>query len=148
METNSGGLEQFDKSINHPYMEKLQGTLAQHKKLLSHLELRMVLIGQNSANLSEYDINENEIIKIKTEGEIDILKRTITEKEGYFKKFMQQFVIDLDDMEKNYDTILQKAKDSKKDAIRDVLYKVKWDVLENNTEVKLHFYKRLKKLIG
>ena len=136
-----------NKPINHPYMQTLQGTLEVHKKLLSCLEKRIAIIGQNASSLTEYDLNENEITKIKTIGEIDILKRIIREKEQYFIKFMHQFVAEVEDLEKNYDSVLRKAKTSKNDAIRHILYSAKWDTIESNIEVKLALYKRLKKML-
>lgn len=133
--------------INHPYMRKLQGTLKTHKDLLACLEKRIALLGQNAAHATEYELNENEITKIKTLGEIDILQRIIREKEQYFVKFMHQFVKDMEELERNYESLLNSAKISKNDEVRSVLYSVKWDVVESDIEVKLHLYKRLKKLM-
>jgi hypothetical protein len=133
--------------INHPYMKRLQSTLQTHKALLACLEKRIVLLGQNASTATEYELNENEITRIKTGGEIDILKRIIAEKEKYFINFMHQFVQDLEEVEQEYDSLLIKAQESKKDEVRNVLYNVKWDAVQESIEVKIHLYKRLKKLL-
>jgi len=132
--------------MNHPYAEKLQETLKTQKKMLECLEKRLVLMTESYATKTEFEKNEIEILRIKTEAEIDILKRVISEKENYFVRYMQQFVADLEDMEKNYERLLKicRAQQNANDGAKQLLNSVKWDVLEKNIEVKVHFYKRMK----
>lgn len=137
------------KPINHPYMDKLQSTLNEYKYKLSCLEKRLVLIDHDSANASDYELNEKELIKIKTKGEIDILSRIIKLKEEYFIKYFKTMSVELDDMEKNYDKILNKAKSQrrKNKAIDNLMSTIKVDVLKVNDEVKLHYYKAIKQAL-
>lgn len=44
------------------------------------LELRLALIGQNNSTKSEYEKNEDDIIRIKTQTEINKLKSIIVQK--------------------------------------------------------------------
>lgn len=131
-------------------MEKLQGTLNTSKELLGCLEKRLVLIGQDAANQNDFQRNENQILRIKTLGEIDSLKKIIEAKEQYFIKYMHQFVRDLELMENQYESLLHKAQQqaNKNDELRNLLYSVKWDIVEENIEVKLILFKRLKKILG
>lgn len=133
--------------INHPYMSFLQSTLQTHKQLLECYEKRMSLISIGSASKNEYEKNEIQITRIKTQSEIDICKRVIKEKEDYFVKFMNQFVVDLDECEKNFDSLLQRAKFSSDAAIMNILHAANYNAIHQNAEVKIHFYKRLKKLL-
>lgn len=137
-------------ALSHPYMEKLQGTLNTHEELLDCLEKRLALIGTDAANQTDYDLNENKILRIKTLGEIDSLKKIIKAKKDYFIKYMHQFVRDMELMEKQYDSLLHKAqqKANKNDELRDLLYSVRWDIVDTNVEVKLILFKRLKKILG
>jgi hypothetical protein len=135
--------------INHPYLKVLQDTLKAHKTLLECLEKRMTLIHIDYATKNEYEKNEIEITKIKTKTEIDAVKGVIKKREEYFDIFMKQFVLDAEDMEKNYDSILEKVKSNqnKITGAKDLLYAVNWKAVEENIEVKIALYKRLKDLI-
>ena len=132
--------------MNHPYIKTLQDTLATHKKLLDCLEKRLVLIHTKYTEKNEYEKNEIEITKIKTVGEIDALKKVIKAREEYFEKYMKQFVIDVEEMEKNYETVLNKVKNNqdKIQGAKELLYAVNWKNVEENIEVKIKLYQRLK----
>jgi hypothetical protein len=141
--------EIIDNSINHPYLQNLKNTLVTQKTMKECLEKRLFLIHLDYVNKSEYEKNEIEITKIKTQGEIDVLKRVIDEKENYFIKYMKQFVVDIEEVEKEYDSVLQKAKIKaiNNTAITNILNSVNWRVVEENAEVKIYLYKRLKDLL-
>jgi hypothetical protein len=127
----------------------LQDTLKVHKTLLECLEKRMTLIHIDYATKNEYEKNEIEITKIKTKTEIDAVKGVIKKREEYFDSFMKQFVLDAEEMEKNYDSILDRIKtnQNKITGAKDLLYAVNWKAVEENIEVKINLFKRLKDLI-
>lgn len=139
----------IDKSINHPYLQQLKNTLVTQKTMKECLEKRLFLIHLDYVNKSEYEKNEIEIAKIKTQGEIDVLKRVIDEKENYFIKYMKQFVIDIEEVEKEYENIIKKAKikATTNTEMTNLLGSVNWKNVEENVEVKIHLYKRLKDLL-
>jgi hypothetical protein len=139
----------IDKSINHPYLQNLKNTLVTQKTMKECLEKRLFLIHLDYANKSEYEKNEIEITKIKTQGEIDVLKRVIDEKENYFIKYMKQFVLDVEEVDREYQNILDKAKIKaiNNTEMVNVLDSVNWKVVQENIEVKIHLYKRLKDLL-
>ena len=135
---------QVVEKITHPYMDTLQETLAIHKKLLSHLELRLKLTPDFRC---EYDKNEHEILKIKTIAEINAVRRDIAVKEEYFAKYMKQFEIDMEECNKYFDTVMNKAK---KSSIKDVLEKynqINWQNVNSNMQIKLEVYKKMKGLV-
>jgi hypothetical protein len=133
--------------MNHPYAKVLQDTLATHKKMLDCLEKRLTLIHIDYATKNEHEKNEIEIIKIKTHGEIDSIKKVIKQREEYFVNYMKQFAIDVEECEKEYETILNKAKSSKDTAIIELLASVNWKGVDENIEVKIKLYQRLKALV-
>lgn len=135
--------------LNHPYMKVLQGTLTTTRLMLECLEKRKVLITADMSKKSEYEKNEIQITLIKTQGEIDVLKGIIREKENYFAKYIQEFAKDVDEMDKNYDRLLKEGKAVEKTnkGVQQLFGSVKWDVMEKNIEVKLVFYKRLRDLL-
>lgn len=131
------------------YIKELQDTLSVHKKLLDCLEKRMVLIHTNYTQKNEYEKNEIEITKIKTQGEIDSVKKVIHHRETYFKSFIAKFVQDAEEMENNYETVLSKVK-AKQDEIKgakDLLYSINWKNVEEHIEVKIKIYQRLRDLL-
>lgn len=134
--------------INHPYAKNLQNTLNVHKKLLECLEKRLVLIHTDYALKNEYEKNEIEITKIRTQGEIDSIKKVINERENYFEKYMKQFVIDAEEVEQNYEKVLSNIKKNQDKIVgaKDLLYSVNWKNVEENLEVKIKLYERLKNL--
>lgn len=140
-------MKKIENPINHPYMQVLQSTLQNQKTLLECYEKRMSLISIGLATKNEFERNEIEITKIKTQGEIDICKRIIKEKEDYFIKFMNQFVIDLDECNKEFEATLKQARMSKDENIVKVLQSANFDAINTNEEVRIHFYKRLKSML-
>jgi hypothetical protein len=133
--------------MNHPYAKVLQDTLATHKKMLDCLEKRLTLIHIDYATKNEYEKNEIEITKINTHGIIESIKKVIKQREEYFVNYMKQFAIDVEECEKEYETILNKAKSSKDTAIIELLASVNWKGVDENIEVKIKLYQRLKALV-
>jgi hypothetical protein len=135
--------------MNHPYAKVLQDTLATHKKMLDCLEKRLTLIHIDYATKNEHEKNEIEIIKIKTQGEIDSIKKVIKQREEYFLNYMKQFSIDVEECENEYENILQKAKikATKNTDMTDLLESVNWKGVDENIEVKIKLYQRLKALV-
>jgi hypothetical protein len=133
--------------MNHPYAKVLQDTLATHKKMLDCLEKRLTLIHIDYATKNEYEKNEIEITKINTHGIIDSLKKVIKHREEYFVNYMKQFAIDVEECENEYETILSNAKSSKDTAIIELLASVNWKGVDENIEVKIKLYQRLKALV-
>lgn len=131
------------------YIKELQDTLSVHKKLLDCLEKRMVLIHNNYTEKNEYEKNEIEITKIKTQAEIDSIKKVISHRETYFKGFMAKFVQDAEEMDKNYETVLEKvkAKQNEIKGAKEILYSINWKSVEEHIEVKLKIYQRLRDLL-
>jgi uncharacterized protein YrzB (UPF0473 family) len=133
--------------MNHPYAKVLQDTLATHKKMLDCLEKRLTLIHIDYATKNEHEKNEIEIIKIKTHGEIDSIKKVIKQREEYFVNYMKQFAIDVEECEKEYETVLDKAKSMKDRNMIELLTSVNWKGVDENIEVKIKLYQRLKALV-
>lgn len=138
------------QSLGYTYLETLRSTLTTHKRMLELLENRIVLMRTEYSSKSDYEKNEVDILEIKTIGEIDILRRVISEKENYFVNFMKQFSVDFEDMQKNFsEVLLQANKRAEKDTgMALLLASVKWDSIEKEPEAKVQVYKRIKGLLS
>lgn len=65
-------------------LRDLQIKIGINKRMLECLELRLHYIDSNKVNKSEYELNEDEIIKITTNTKIDFLNDKISELENEF----------------------------------------------------------------
>lgn len=65
-------------------MCELQKTISVNKRMLECYELRLHLIDRDKINKTDYDLNEDEIIKIKTESMIVGLRNKISTLEDDF----------------------------------------------------------------
>ena len=128
----------------HPYKEHLQSLLNGQKRMLELLEKRMSI---KSAFRDEYERNEHEILLIKTQGEINAIKKSIAIKEKYFIEWAQQFLIDLDECEKHWENVMDKAKTSKDKTVQGLYSKIVWDAVNSDVEVKVDMYNRFKKMV-
>lgn len=142
-------METLEK-INHPYMKVLEEHLTTHKLKIECLEKRLVLIDEEYKDKNDFQKNEAELIKLSTIFEINASKKALYEKEQYYIKFMASYIEDIEEVESNYDNLLSTAKTMKEDCkeIRDCLDRVNLEAVEKNSEVKIQFYKKLKKIVA
>lgn len=159
-----------ESKYSHPYANVLEETLKKQKTMLGLLERKVKLIDEAcegylkwaellaAANtsggaplephkISELQYVDYQIQKIKTEGEIDVLKRVIAEKENYFKQYMAQFEKDIKEVELRYDKLLAVAKRSQNEKVVKLLSTVVWERIEGDDEAKIALYKQLKKYV-
>jgi hypothetical protein len=131
-----------------PYIDNLKATLETQKCLLSLLENRIVYLTTEigNAEVEHYHLNEAKINVIKTQAEIETLKKVIAEKTTYFEKYAVNFEIEYAEMEKKYDKLIENAylRAAKNTNLKSILDRVNKDVLKTDKEAKLLFYKTLK----
>jgi|LakMenE18May11ns_1017448.scaffolds.fasta_scaffold9672581_2 hypothetical protein len=65
-------------------LKDLQIKIEINKRMLECLELRLHYIDSNRVNKSDYELNEDDIIKITTNTKIDFLNDKISELENEF----------------------------------------------------------------
>ena len=132
--------------INHPYLRELENTLTIHKQKMERLELRLTLKHHCK---DEWERNEHELLLIDTKGKIQAQKRVVYEREQYYIKFFNQFLLDVEEMEKDYDEVLEKAKAAteKNSTLKSIMDLAKWDIINSDLEQKIAFYKRIKSMV-
>lgn len=129
------------------YRKELDNTLLEYKNMISHLRLRLELMDEFFSDKSDYEKNEAEITKIKTQTEIKTLERIVIDKERYFVEFMKQFEVDAKDCNDNWDMVYNQAKlmQNRNPMVKKLLENINWDVMEKEPEVKIAIFKTLKK---
>jgi hypothetical protein len=140
-------------TTNSNYLQKLLSTIDLNVEMRDRLVFRndkLKEMFKQDDKYSDYELNEFRITMIKTENEIDVMNKVIKEKTEYFQNYAKEYENDLQEMNLNYKKVLQKAEDLRKKikAIDHALSTVKWDMIENNEENKVFFYKRLRDLIA
>jgi hypothetical protein len=131
-----------------PYIDTLKATLETQRCLLSLLENRIVYLNTEigNAEVEHYHLNEAKINVIKTQAEIETLKKVIAEKTTYFEKYAAHFEVEYAEMEKKYDKLIENAylRAAKNPVLKSMLEKVNKEALKTDAEAKLFFYKKVK----
>ena len=143
--------EQLPKA-KHPYALTLESKLQKQYEMMGLLEEKRHLLKRLTSNqLSELSTSEElehverQIQLIRTQGEIDVLKKVINEKEKYFRFYMVEFEKDEADMLTHWKHTLSIAERSTKPNVIKLLANMEPEFLENNLEHKIAFYKQLRK---
>ena len=135
-----------------PYIDTLKATLNTQNSLLKHLEQRVEYLNSEIANCESpnYHTNEAGISIIKTQAEIETLKKVLFEKTRYFEKFAEQFEIEYAEMMKNYEMVMKNAhvRSAKNHVLKTMLEKVNKEALLNDKEAKLFFYKKVREQLA
>jgi hypothetical protein len=140
----------MENNSQRPYIDDLQASLDVTRMMQELLEKRIELGMSHMNTLSDYEKNEVKILLIRTRGEIDSLKKIISEKEEYFTKYVAEYEKDVAEMNANYDSTLQLAyaKKETNKVLKHTLEDAKWDLINSKEQYKVSIYKRLKKLLS
>jgi hypothetical protein len=130
------------------YYSVLKENIEVQHKLLGLLEQKVEATREEIKNpkLAKLTAIDLEISVIRTNAEIDTLKKVLQEKENYFQKYAEKFEKDVAEMNLNYAKVVKRAEfeASKKPQLSEFLSKSKNVDLEGNIEAKLYFYNRVK----
>ena len=108
----------------HPIKRHLENQLIFHKRKLECLQKRLVLIDENKASKSEHQKNEDELLKIETILNIETLQKIIGEREGYYVSYAKKFIADMEDMDNNIKSVIEKAKKKNDEQTKIALNKI------------------------
>lgn len=142
------------------YLKNLEDSLATSREMLELLNNKIAMIdmridnytyhGKDGDKKYVWELNEDKISRIKTQGEIHILQKLIKEKHDYFVKYAQEFDIIKAECDRNYTKLLHQASLEKhhNKPLEQFLATVDFKVIESGIEYKVNFYKRLKTLMN
>jgi len=132
-----------------PYLDKLLETLENIKELVSLHEKKIKIASTEPFDRLAYDNVEIKISCIKSEGEINTLKRVISEKEDYFKDYYANWEKDSLEMDNNFNDVFSKCMELSKnnENLKSTLSKIDMSKIESNREAKVYVYRRLKGLL-
>lgn len=97
------------------------------------------------ANKTEIEKNEIEIQTYETITKIAVAQKLIKQSEIIFENQLNEFVIDLAEMNEHYESYLELAK---KHQVADIelkhlLYNANWKIINDNIDEKIAFYKQI-----
>ena len=132
-----------------PYLDKLIKTLDTTKELVRLHEQKIIIASLEPFDKVAYENIEIKISCLKSEGEINTLKRVILEKEDYFQNYYTIWEKDSIEMQDNFENVLTKCKElaETNDNLKNTLNKIYFTQIELNKEAKVYIYKRLKGLL-
>jgi hypothetical protein len=132
-----------------PYLDKLLETLESIKELVRLHEEKIKIASTEPFDRLAYDNVEIKISCIKSEGEVNTLKRVISEKEDYFRDYYANWEKDSLEMDNNFNDVFSKCMELSKnnENLKSTLSKIDMSKIESNREAKVYVYRRLKGLL-
>jgi hypothetical protein len=132
-----------------PYLNKLLETLESIKELVRLHEEKIKIASTEPFDRLAYDNVEIKISCIKSEGEVNTLKRVISEKEDYFRDYYANWEKDSLEMDNNFNDVFSKCMELSKnnENLKIALSKIDMSKIESNREAKVYVYRRLKGLL-
>jgi Mg2+ and Co2+ transporter CorA len=131
------------------YLETLQDTMQPMKDMLSYYEKRLKFIDDEFDFQSTREQNEDQILRIKTIQEMDVLKKILHQKNEYFKRYAAQFEQDLKEAKKNFKKTVEKCWEVAKtnDALMKLMKAANLKEADNNDEVLVIMYNKFKQFV-
>lgn len=132
------------------YLQVLQDTMKPIKDMLSYYEKRMKFIDEAlKSDISEREKNEDQILRIKTIQEMDVLKKILHQKNEYFKHYAAQFEQDLKEAKKNFKKTVEKCWEVAKtnDALMKLMKAANFKEADRNDEVLVIMYNKFKQFV-
>jgi len=132
-----------------PYMIKLQETMQPMRDLLSYYKARLKFIDDEMNSKTLREKNEDQILKIKTIQEIDVLEKILFQKNQYFENYSRQFELDLASAKKNFKEVVKKAwvKAEKNEVLMNLMKRANFKEADTNDEVLVIMYNKLKEYV-
>jgi hypothetical protein len=137
-------------NLSNSKLDFLKNTINFKKDYVLSLHKRLLLIREGFCEKSEFQRNEIDILKYETVSIINNANNFIKKKEEEYRIELGEFYEDLNDLEKNYKTVVDTAKKKSEIGsvlIRHILYHTNWKYLDDNIDEKIKLFKDLKELI-
>jgi len=131
------------------YLQVLQDTMQPMKDMLSYYEKRLKYIDEEFDSKSIREQNEDQILRIKTIQEMDVLKKILHQKNEYFKHYAAQFELDLKEAKKNFKKTVEKCWEIAKtnDALMKLMNAANLKEAARNDEVLVIMYNKFKQFV-
>jgi hypothetical protein len=131
------------------YLQVLQDTMQPMKDMLLYYERRLKYIDEEYDSKSLREQNEEQILRIKTIQEMDVLKKILHQKNEYFKNYAAQFEQDLKDAKKNFKKTVEKCWEVAKtnDALMKLMKAANFKEADKNDEVLVIMYNKFKQFV-
>ena len=131
------------------YLQVLQDTMQPMKDMLSYYENRLKFIDEEYDLKTPREQNEDQILRIKTIQEMDVLKKILHQKNEYFKQYARQFEQDLKDAKKNFKEVVKKCwvSAASNAALMNLMKAANFKEADKNDEVLVIMYNKLKQFV-
>ncbi len=134
-----------------PHLTDLHEEIIKYELLVGKLKIRKQLIQQKclDTKAEAYDRNEAEILSVKTDLELRKLYNSVLQKKEHFKNLSGITQECVDDMDKNYDTLVSEAREvqSENEKVAEIISEGRWEEIPTNMEAKIDIYLKLKEVL-
>ena len=87
------------KNIINPIIEEQMNHIRDIESIKECLNVRLALLGQENAHKNEFEQNESDILRMKTEIELEKLKKRLNEKQNEFFDTFRIYVQELEELQ-------------------------------------------------
>ena len=133
------------------FIDDLRDKMLPMQEMLRLLQeqVRYIDIDLESGTRTPREQIADKILRLKTEHEIETLKKILHEKEQYYIKYAKQFELDLAEANENWDKVLKKAwvAAKKNPNLMQLMKQANFEEAKTNDESKVIMYTKLKKFI-
>jgi len=113
LKTNPEAVKNFEKMTfdvpRFPHLEYVINSTERNEKMISLLDERKVLIGENKSKKTKLQIVEDEILILETDDKLAKLHKQLDEKKKYYQDFTQELLKHIEDCNENFESHLTKA---------------------------------------
>jgi hypothetical protein len=131
------------------YLQVLKDTMQPMKDMVSYYENRLKFIDEGYDLKTPREQNEDQILRIKTIQEMDVLNKILHQKNEYFKHYAAQFEQDLKEAKKNFKKTVEKCWEVAKtnDALKKLMNAANFKEADRNDEVLVIMYNKFKQFV-
>lgn len=132
----------------YPSLKIAKESIQPLEKMIVLLNERKTIISESQEKLSAFDTNERAILLLRTENELAKTHSIRVQKEISYKQFLSNVDVYSKEMAEKWDDLMSKArKKSNTDKNVENLLSEDKSEFENNCDLKLAYYLRMKELV-
>lgn len=136
-------------ATDNVYLKNTEENIIFLKNYVLALETRLALLKEGYSTKSDYDKNEVRILNYETLAKISHTKTKIAKLEYKYTSELNQFLVDLKDIDDNFDNLVDESLKKKEEDInlRHFLHSANWYGINNDICQKISFFKQLKSFL-
>lgn len=132
-----------------PHLKNVKETISSIQKEIELLnERKRLSTARKEGIISKYEVNELELVLLRTDREISKLFKTLNDQEKHFKNYKEKLSYLLDEVSENFDSYIKEQRKliMTSDDVRFCFEQFKPFDFNENWEAKIQFYSNLQSI--